>query len=344
MGTAKSLPDRDVLVVKDLKVVRRGKSNRVALVDQVSFSLRAGETIGIVGESGSGKTMTALAIMRLLPQNVAIASGQVLVESDATVIDLATASTRTMRKIRGKVLAMIFQDPMTSLNPVMRVGRQILDALRAHQSKRLLDTRDAILNLMRRVNIPAPAERIRSFPHQFSGGMRQRIMIAMGIANSPALLIADEPTTALDVTVQAQILALLREITSSSRTATILITHNLGVVAQQCSRVIVMYVGRIVEEGPVNEIFRAPQHPYTHLLLRAMPRLDAPRGEYLANIPGTPPSPAQQLMGCRFFERCPYRLGRCEQEEPPLLQVGAGHSARCWVMMANAGQPIQSHS
>jgi len=337
----KPSPDRNVLVVKNLSIVGRGKNGQVALVDQVSFSLRAGETIGVVGESGSGKTMTALAMMRLLPPNVSISAGQILVESEGAVVDLVSASTRTMRKIRGKVLAMIFQDPMTSLNPVLRVGRQILDSLRAHQPKRMSGAREAVLNLMSRVNIPVPAERVRSFPHQFSGGMRQRIMIAMGVANSPSLLIADEPTTALDVTVQAQILALLREITSSSRTATVLITHNLGIVAQQCSRVIVMYVGRIVEEGPVSEIFQRPQHPYTYLLLRAMPRLDSRRGEYLANIPGTPPSPATRLTGCRFFDRCPYRIERCQREEPPLTQVGAGHSARCWVMMENSGSMTQ---
>jgi oligopeptide/dipeptide ABC transporter ATP-binding protein len=328
-------PRDAVLSVQGLTVKLATRRGAVALVEGLDFSIHSGETLGIVGESGSGKTITALAIMRLLPRQAWIAEGEIILNIDSNRLDLATAGRETMRQVRGARIAMIFQDPMTSLNPVLTVGRQILDALLAHGYRTVSEARKMALALLQKVHIPAPEMRLTNYPHEFSGGMRQRVAIAMGLANSPAVLIADEPTTALDVTVQAQILRLMQELTSSTGTATLLITHNLGIVAQQCTRVLVMYLGRIVEEGPVDAILGRPQHPYTYLLLKAVPRLDGADGPTLANIPGVQPALGEAPSGCKFANRCPFQIARCATDEPPLEVVQPGHRARCWVLMDN---------
>ncbi|MCG6121560.1 MAG: ABC transporter ATP-binding protein [Microvirga sp.] len=325
-----------VLSLRDVGLVHIGDRGATPILEGVSFTLYAGETVGIVGESGSGKTMTALAIMGLLPKSIHLHEGEILFRDidaeNGGVVNLATADRKRVRAIRGDRIAMIFQDPMTSLNPLMRVGRQIAEAVEAHRRTARASLRELVLGLLRKVRIPAPERRIDDYPHQFSGGMRQRIMLSMGIANAPALLIADEPTTALDVTVQAQVLGLVRELTDGGGTTTMLITHNLGIVAQLCSRVIVMYLGRVIEEGPVETLFASPRHPYTHMLLRATPRLDAPTHEPLANIPGAPPQIAHAPPGCKFADRCPRRLPVCDTE-PALEAIGPLSRVRCWAPM-----------
>jgi oligopeptide/dipeptide ABC transporter ATP-binding protein len=290
----------------------------VRAVDGVSLEVHKGETLGIVGESGSGKSVTALSILRLVPDPGRIVSGRMLYGEGVRRKDVVKMSDEEIREFRGNDVAMIFQDPMTSLNPVLRVGFQIREAMTAHE------------------RFSAPEQRQKSYPHQFSGGMRQRAMIAMGLSNEPSLLIADEPTTALDVTVQAQIIELLRDLNRELGTAIILITHNLAVVASLCTRVIVMYAGRIVEQGETRQIFKNPQHPYTWSLLRSIPRLDEARHEKLLTIAGMPPDLSNPPPGCKFHPRCRFRVDRCFQEEPPLEEVEPGQRARCWVLMKNA--------
>lgn len=329
-----------VLTLRDVSIVHIGESGATPILDRVSFTLNAGETVGVVGESGSGKTMTALAIMGLLPKSMHLDGGEILFRvPSGEVVDLAKADRATLRALRGDRVAMIFQDPMTSLNPLMRVGRQIGETIAAHRRTAGARLREIVLDLLRKVRIPAPERRVDDYPHQFSGGMRQRIMLSIGIANAPALLIADEPTTALDVTVQAQVLGLVRELTAGGGTTTMLITHNLGIVAQLCSRVVVMYLGRVIEEGPVEALFAAPRHPYTHMLLRATPRLDAPTDEPLANIPGAPPPMAKAPPGCKFADRCPRRMPVCDESEPALEATGASSLVRCWAPMDTVSSP-----
>jgi len=302
------------------------KDGIVRAVDDVSFTLDAGEILGIVGESGSGKSMTALSIMRLLPRSGNIVEGKVTFKGR----NLTDLSESEMEAIRGTEIAMIFQDPMTSLNPVYRNGWQVGEPLRIH---RHIDTRKSIaaaVELFQKVGIPDASKRVNQFPHMFSGGMRQRAMIAMGLSTSPSLLIADEPTTALDVTIQAQILDLLRTLNRDYGTATILITHNLGVVAGMCDRVIVMYAGRVVEQGRTEDVFARPEHPYTWSLLRSIPRLDADEHEPLKPIVGSPPDMVRLPDGCKFTPRCPFAISRCTKEEPELLQV-RDQLSRCWV-------------
>ena len=300
-------------------------------VDGISFDVERGETVGIVGESGSGKTMTALSLLRLVPDPGKITSGKILFKDR----DVVHMSDDEIREFRGGDVAMIFQDPMTCLNPVLKVGFQIEEAMAAHQRFTRKQAHDRVVPMMQRVRIPAAAERVRDFPHQFSGGMRQRVMIAMGLSNEPSLLIADEPTTALDVTVQASIIELLRDLNRELGAAVILITHNLAVVASLCQRVIVMYAGRIVEEGPTRSIFKNPQHPYTWSLLRSIPRADLRSHEKLVSISGLPPDLSNPPPGCKFHPRCRFRIDRCLTEEPSLDDVGGDQSARCWVLMKN---------
>jgi oligopeptide/dipeptide ABC transporter ATP-binding protein len=320
-----------LLRVQDLRVQFFSSGPTVNAVDGISFDIEKGETVGIVGESGSGKTMTALSLLRLIPEPGKITSGRILF-GDRDVVHM---TDEEIRDFRGADVAMIFQDPMTSLNPVLKVGFQIEEAMAAHDRFTRTQAHERVVPLMQRVRIPAAAQRIRDYPHQFSGGMRQRVMIAMGLSNEPSLLIADEPTTALDVTVQASIIELLRVLNREMGAAVILITHNLAVVASLCTRVIVMYAGRIVEEGPTRQIFKNPQHPYTWSLLRSIPRADERVHEKLVSISGLPPDLSNPPPGCKFHPRCRFRIDKCLTDEPTLEDVGEGQSARCWVLMKN---------
>jgi len=298
----------------------------VRAVDGISFSLERGRTLGVVGESGCGKSVTSLAIMGLIPQPPGfIPGGEIRLEEH----DLLRIPKRDLRRMRGDRMAMIFQEPMTSLNPVHTVGDQIVEAIRAHRPVSRKEALGQALQLLQRVKIPGPEERLRQYPHNMSGGMRQRVMIAMALACSPQLLIADEPTTALDVTIQAQILDLLRELRAETGMAIMLITHDLGVVAEMADEVMVMYAGKVVEQAPVDRLFEAPQHPYTIGLLGSIPRVDddLPR---LATIEGRVPAPFAMPEGCCFHPRCPFAEDRCRREGPALLQVREDHAVSCW--------------
>jgi oligopeptide/dipeptide ABC transporter ATP-binding protein len=316
-----------LLEVKDLRTSFHTEEGVARAVDGVSFEVDRGEVLGVVGESGCGKSVTALSIMRLVQEPGRIADdSQILFDGR----DLTGVTEREMRDVRGNDIAMIFQEPMTSLNPVYPVGDQISEALRLHRGMDRKAARGRAVELLQLVGIPLPDRRADEYPHQLSGGMRQRVMIAMALANEPDLLIADEPTTALDVTIQAQILELLLELRKRLGMGVLLITHDLGVVAEVCDRVVVMYAGQVVETGAVREIFTDPGHPYTQGLLAAVPRPDQ-RGGKLAVIPGTVPHPARWPRGCRFRARCPYAWDRCH-DQPPLLDAGPGQHARCWLI------------
>ena len=316
-----------LLSIADLKVTFRGDDGRIThAVDGVDLSVARGTTLGVVGESGCGKSVTSLAIMGLLPKASAEVTGQVTFDD----IDLLAISDHALRDLRGERLAMIFQEPMTSLNPSYTIGEQIIETLTRHRGVSRHEARARAIEMLRRVKIPSPERRIDDYPHKLSGGMRQRVMIAIALACDPDLLIADEPTTALDVTIQAQILDLLRELKSrSSLSAIILITHDLGVVADICDEVAVMYAGEVVERAPVDALFAGPEHPYTVGLLGSMPRLDR-RVEHLATIEGTVPNMATLPPGCRFAPRCPFADGRCHAERPPIVQVTPDHWSRCF--------------
>ncbi len=291
---------------------------------KVSFDIAPGERVGIVGESGCGKTITGLSILRLLPNNLAGLDGSIMFGDT----DLATCGSRTMRQVRGKRIAMIFQEPMSALDPVFTVGHQIAETLRIHTDIGKEEARHKTIEMLRRVGIASPERRIDDYPHQLSGGMRQRVMIAAALICGPQLLIADEPTTALDVTVQAQILELLRDLSVTSKTALMLITHDLGVVAETCTRMITMYAGEVIEDAPVDAALIRPLHPYTSGLLRSLPHLSPRRGK-LASIPGRVPSITSMPNGCRFKARCPYAADGCEEEQE-LQEAGAGRKVRCW--------------
>ena len=320
-----------LLRVEDLRTQFFTSRGVVHAVDGVSFDVNRGETVAIVGESGCGKTMTAFSILRLVPDPGRIVSGRIMFKDR----DVVTMDAEEVREFRGNDVAMIFQDPMTSLNPVTKVGMQIQEAMTAHERFSVKQAVGRVIPLLKQVRIPAASQRAKDYPHQFSGGMRQRAMIAMGLSNEPELLIADEPTTALDVTVQAQIIELLRTLNREVGAAVILITHNMALVASLCQRVIVMYAGRIVEQGPVNQIFESPQHPYTWSLLRSVPRVDVARAERLVSIRGLPPDLVRLPPGCKFNPRCRFKYEKCEREEPPLGEVGPDQLARCWVLMKN---------
>ena len=296
-----------------------------SIVDRVSISVSEGESLALVGESGSGKSITALAIMGLLPEpSVTVRGGRV----EFRGADLLAMPGRERRRITGRDIAMVFQEPMSSLNPVMRVGDQIVEMIRAHESVGRRAAMDRAAELLAAVRMPEPAARLRAWPHQLSGGQRQRVMIAIALACRPKLLIADEPTTALDVTVQAQLLALLRDLQREMNMAMLFITHDLGVVANIADRVAVMYCGRIVESGPVGDIFRRPSHPYTRSLLDCIPNAARP-GEELVTIPGQLPAPGETLAPCRFAPRCPRADERCRSTPPPVAIIAAGHVAEC---------------
>jgi len=320
-----------LLRIEDLRTQFFTSRGIVRAVDGVSFHVDRGETVAIVGESGSGKTMTAFSILRLVPDPGRIVSGKILFKDR----DVVSMDHEEVREYRGNDVAMIFQDPMTSMNPVTKVGVQIDEAMTAHERFSVREAAARIIPLLKQVRIPSAEQRVKDYPHQFSGGMRQRAMIAMGLSNEPELLIADEPTTALDVTVQAQIIQLLKTLNREVGAAIILITHNMALVASMCQRVIVMYAGRIVEEGPVEQIFESPQHPYTWSLLRSVPRIDVARAERLVSIKGLPPDLMRLPPGCKFHPRCRFKVERCEREEPPLAEVAADQAARCWVLMRN---------
>jgi len=323
-----------ILQVENLRTWFKTDNGVARAVDGVSFHVNPGETLGIVGESGSGKSVTSLSVMRLIPQppgEIREGSRILFRGEGGEMEDLAAVSEKRMRQIRGNDIAMIFQEPMTSLNPVFKVGDQIVESLRLHQGLGKKDARDRAIEMLQLVGIPIPHQRVDEYPHQLSGGMRQRVMIAMALACNPKLLIADEPTTALDVTIQAQILELLNRLQEELGMSIILITHDLGVVAETCDRVIVMYAGQVFEEGPVDDVFHDPQNPYTEGLLRSMPRLGE-EVERLAVIPGVVPSPLSWPAGCRFHDRCPYGWEKTEKEAPPLFDIGPGRKNKCWLV------------
>jgi oligopeptide/dipeptide ABC transporter ATP-binding protein len=316
-----------LLSVSDLEVSFRTEDGVVRAVDGVSFEIRSGEVLAVVGESGCGKSVTAMSLMGLTRgPNAAIAGRAQL---DGT--DLVAASDEQLRRVRGREIAMIFQDPMSSLNPVYRVGAQIVEQIQAHGEVPGAEAGERAVELLRAVGIPDPEERARAYPHEFSGGMRQRAMIAMALSNEPRILIADEPTTALDVTIQAQILKLLEQLNRDRGVALVLITHDLGVVAEIADRVLVMYAGRIVESGTLEQIFYDPQHPYTWGLLGSVTRLDRPRAARLAQIKGQPPSLLAPPRGCHFGPRCPHAFARCAEVPPLEARVGGAHLDRCWL-------------
>lgn len=317
-----------LLEVNNLKTHFPTRAGLVRAVDGVSFYLDGGELLGLVGESGCGKSITALSIMRLVAPPGKIVAGEIIFDGK----NLLNLSDSEMRQIRGDDIAMIFQDPMTSLNPVFTVGEQIAEALRLHRKLNRKAARAAAIEAMREVSIPDPARRADDYPHQLSGGMRQRVMIAMALACDPKLLIADEPTTALDVTIQAQILELLNDLRKTRELAVLLITHDLGVVAEVADRVAVMYTGKIVEEAPVEELFARPKHPYTEGLLQSVPKLTAEhvaKKERLETIEGVVPNPTELPPGCHFAPRCKYRMPRCEEGEIPLYDLEGGVKVRC---------------
>jgi oligopeptide/dipeptide ABC transporter ATP-binding protein len=317
-----------LLEVKNLHTQFKTRAGLVRAVDGVSFYVDKGELLGVVGESGCGKSITALSIMRLISAPGVIAGGEILFDGE----NLIAASEERMREIRGDDIAMIFQDPMTSLNPVYTVGEQIAEALRLHRKLGRAEAKRAAIEAMKEVSIPDPARRADDYPHQLSGGMRQRVMIAMALACDPKLLIADEPTTALDVTIQAQILELLNELRRTRDLAVLLITHDLGVVAEVADRVAVMYTGRIVEESPVDELFARPKHPYTEGLLRSVPKLtpdEVEKKKRLETIEGIVPSPTSLPDGCHFAPRCSHRMPRCTEGEIPLYDLEGGVKVRC---------------
>jgi peptide/nickel transport system ATP-binding protein len=314
-----------LLEVEDLRVAFDTPRGTARAVDGVGFSLGRGETLCIVGESGCGKSVTALSIMGLVPSPPARVTGHIRFEGR----DLVGLPRRDLADLRGDRLAMIFQEPMTSLNPAFTVGRQLAEVLERHRGLDAAAARAAAIEMLRRVRIPAPEKRVDEYPHRMSGGMRQRVMIAMALLCSPSLLIADEPTTALDVTIQAQVLALMRGLRDETGTSIVLITHDLGVVAEMADRVVVMYAGQVVEQAPVAALFAMPQHPYTVGLMGAIPSIDAPR-ERLAAIDGMVPAATAMPAGCRFAERCPFADARCRAEAPPLAEVSPGHLSRCW--------------
>ncbi|THH35398.1 ABC transporter ATP-binding protein [Aliishimia ponticola] len=315
-----------LLEVDDLAVEFHVGGTVQRAVQGVSFSLERGKTLGVVGESGCGKSVTSLSIMRLVPQPPGkYARGEIRFDGR----DLLTLPEAEMRKLRGARIGMIFQEPMTSLNPVYTCGEQIIETLTIHSGLSRAEAREKAIEMLDLVGLPSPSSRVDDYPHQLSGGQRQRVMIALALANDPDLLIADEPTTALDVTVQAQILDLMGDLRSRTGAAVVLVTHDLSVVAQTCDDVVVMYAGRVVERAPTATLFADPQHPYTVGLMAAIPRINAAVGR-LATIPGSVPPPWAAIKGCRFASRCPLATDQCRAEDPPMTEISAGHGVACW--------------
>ena len=317
-----------LLEVRDLKTYFFTQDGVVKAVDGISYDLQEGETLGLVGESGCGKSVSALSIMRLVPDPPGkTVGGEVVFDG----VDLQKLPNQQMRRIRGRQISMVFQEPMTSLNPVLSIERQLTESLELHLRMKKAEARKEACRRLEQVGIPDPERRIKQFPHQFSGGMRQRVMIAMALSCNPKLIIADEPTTALDVTIQAQILELMKNLSKEFGVSLIVITHNLGVVARYADRVNIMYAGKIIERGSAQEIYGNPRHPYTLGLLKSVPRLDLPRKEKLDPIEGQPPDLAHLPEGCAFRERCRYSIDRCAEEIPPLDPIGDGHFSACFV-------------
>lgn len=317
-----------LLRIKDLEVTFFNHSGEVRAVRGVSFGVKRGEILGLVGESGSGKSVTSLSIMKLLKDTGKVTNGEIIYKGE----NLLNKSEKEMMRIRGNDIAMIFQDPMTSLNPVFKVGNQILDVIKRHQGLSKSEAKAKTIEMLKMVGIPSAEERYNNYPHEFSGGMRQRAIIAMALSCKPDLLIADEPTTALDVTIQAQILELLMKLKGEFNTSIILITHDLGVVANTCSRVIVMYGGMIMEEGKVEDIFYAPLHPYTKGLLQSLPKIENGTKQRLIPIKGNPPNLAFEIKGCPFAERCPYVMDICKEKQPKYFYKDKNHRAMCWLL------------
>ena len=327
-----------LLDVRDLRVSFHTDAGTVTAVDGVSFALGEDEVLGIVGESGSGKSVSMMSVMRLLDERDAELSGEVRFGGR----DLMALSQRAMQEVRGSQIAMVFQDPMSSLNPVYTVGWQLAEQIRAHERLGAPAARDRAIELLRSVGIPEPERRVDAYPHQFSGGMRQRVMIAMALSCDPRVLIADEPTTALDVTIQAQILELIGALRKRTRSSVVLITHDMGVVAGIADRIIVMYAGRVIEQGPTRAVFRDPQHPYTWSLLGSIPRLDRPRPRRLTAIPGTPPTVTEAATGCAFAPRCPHRFERCDELPALAPRRSPGHLDACHLPSSRTGPRLRS--
>jgi len=325
----------NILEVKDLKVSFHTYAGEVQAVRGVTFNLKKGESLAIVGESGCGKSVTSQAIMRLIqmPPGEIKAGSSILFDGKTDIVKL---SDKEMESVRGSEMGMIFQDPMTSLNPTMKIGLQISEGLIKHQGLSKQAARERAIEMLRLVGIPNPEARIDQYPHQFSGGMRQRVMIAIALACNPKLLIADEPTTALDVTIQAQILDLMRDLQEKTGASIIIITHDLGVVADIAQRVVVMYAGKVVEQGTVDDVFYNPKHPYTWGLLRSVPRLDNDEKQELIPIDGTPPDLIAPPKGCGFAARCPYAMEVCMEQDAEMTKISSSHTAACWLMHPNA--------
>ncbi len=329
--------DEKLLQVENLQVEFKTRRGTALVLNGVDFEVKRGETLCVVGESGCGKSMTALALLRLIPQPPGrIRAGRVMFQGE----DLVQASEARMREVRGNRISMIFQEPMTSLNPVYTVGDQIGESLRLHAGLGAKQARQRSIEMLQQVGIPAAERRVDDYPHQMSGGMRQRVMIAMALACRPDILIADEPTTALDVTVQAQIFDLLRDLQRDKGTAIVMITHDMGVVAEMADRVMVMYAGRVIEQGTTEQVLSHPGHPYTQGLIKCLPELGSSRHverTELTEIAGVVPSIWELSSGCAFRERCPYAMARCASEVPPIIEIGAGHGAACWLI----AQPLR---
>ena len=318
-----------LIQIRNLKTHFFTDEGVVKAVDDVSLTIPKGQTLGLVGESGCGKSVTALSVIRLISSPGRIVSGSIELHDDESVVELTGLSEAAMRKLRGAAISMIFQEPMTSLNPVFTVGAQIMEAIRLHQRVNKSEARHRAIEMLRRVKVPAPEQRIHEYPHQFSGGMRQRVMIAMALACNPKLLIADEPTTALDVTIQAQILELLTELQHETGMSILMITHDLGIIAEVADEVAVMYASKVVERAPVRALFANPRHPYTHGLFASKPRPGMDKSQRLVSIEGMVPSPLRFPSGCKFHPRCPLAEASCEAEEATLREIAPQHWVRC---------------
>lgn len=334
------MKNQKILEIKDLRTTFVSKGVRTQAVRGVSLTVNEGDILGVVGESGSGKSVLMKTVIGILPENAEIESGSILFKDK----ELTKLSKKELQKLQGKEVAMVFQDPMTALNPLRKVGSQVEEILRRHRNLSKTQAKIEAINLLEKVGIPSPEKRVDQYPHEFSGGMRQRVLIAMALACNPELLIADEPTTALDVTIQAQILELLKEIQNESGMSIILITHDLGVVANMCNRIVVMYGGMVMEEGSSDQIFYSPKHPYTRALLHAIPKLDSDSKERLEPIPGMAPSLIDPPKGCAFAARCTNATERCRNEMPPFRDFADSQRSRCFYTFDLSGNVIDEEA